>query len=216
MGVLVNISNTTVAAVLLAVWFSLPAVAQEPEPPEPLGPPAEAQDDVATALPGPPAPSTDDELDRLFEQLRAGDDATWPRVEADIWRHWSRSGSPAMDLLLKRGRDAMDAGDFRSAIDHLTALTDHAPDFAEGYNARATAFFRAGQYGLAADDIRSALALNPRHFGALTGLGVILEEVGQKERALAAWRAAEAIHPRSPGILQAIERLERQVSGTDL
>src|SRR5690606_3470319 len=99
------------------------------------------------------------------------DNAEWRLAEADILREWSKSGSPAMDLLLKRGREAMEAGDLKAAIEHLTALTDHAPEFAEGWNARATAYFLAGAFGPSVDDIRHTLALNPRHFGALAGLG---------------------------------------------
>jgi tetratricopeptide (TPR) repeat protein len=110
----------------------------------------------------------------------------------------------------------MQAGDTAAAIEHLTALTDHAPDFAEGWNARATAYFHAGLYGPSLADIQRTLALEPRHFGALSGLGLIFEELGRKEQALAAWRLAHAIHPHSPGINAAIERLEREVSGTDL
>lgn len=156
------------------------------------------------------------ELDRLFADL--GDPARddWQLVEDEIWRQWSRSGSAAMDLLLERGRDAMEAGDYAAAVEHLTALVDHAPDFPEGWNARATAYFHAGLYGPSIEDIRHTLILEPRHFGALSGLGMILEEVGRPDQALQAWLAVRAIHPHMPGLDEAIERLERQVSGTDL
>jgi tetratricopeptide (TPR) repeat protein len=165
---------------------------------------------------GPATASDAAALDRLFARLHEPVLPEWETVEAEIWREWSRSGSPAMDLLLERGRAAMAEGDLDAAIEHLTALTDHAPDFAEGWNARATAFFQAGEYGPSVADIERTLALEPRHFGALSGLGLILEEIGRPTQALDAWRMAHAIHPHSPGISQAIERLERQVSGTDL
>jgi tetratricopeptide (TPR) repeat protein len=102
------------------------------------------------------------------------------------------------------------------AIEHFSALVDHAPGFAEGYNARATAYFQAGYYGLALEDIRQALALNPRHFGAMSGLALILEEIGEAEGALEAWRAVEALNPSRQGVREAIERLERQVEGVTL
>jgi tetratricopeptide (TPR) repeat protein len=121
-----------------------------------------------------------------------------------------------MDLLLQRGRDAMEAGDLTAAIEHLTALTDHAPDFAEGFNTRATAYFQQGLYGPSLKDIARTLALNPRHFGALMGLGTIFEEMGQPQRALEAYRAAHAIHPNEPDLIGAIERLERDLSGITL
>lgn len=155
-------------------------------------------------------------LDQLFDELQTPDLPNWEQVEGQIWTEWSKSGSSAMDLLLKRGRDAMEAGDFAVAIEHLTALTDHAPDFAEGYNARATAYFRDGLYGPALADIARTLTLNPRHFGALTGLGTIFEELGDEEKALDAFRAASAIQPHDPDLLEAIARLEKQVSGLTL
>ena len=158
----------------------------------------------------------DAELDALFDKLAAPDLADWEQVEQDIWEEWSRSGSPAMDLLLERGREAMSEGDLDTAIEHFTALTDHAPDFAEGWNARATAYFGAEEFGLSIDDIQRTLALNPRHFGALQGLGRILEELGDPENALKAYEAAHAVHPHRPNIEQAIERLERDISGQDI
>ena len=80
-------------------------------------------------------------LDKLFADLKAADEATFEPIEAKIWAEWSKSGSAAMDLLLHRGRTAMSAGDNEAAIDHFSALIDHAPEFAEACNARATAFF---------------------------------------------------------------------------
>lgn len=186
MGALTFKSNRIVAALVAAVWFSLPAATSAAD------------------------------LDALFRDLAREDLQDWQSVETEILREWSRSGSPAMDLLLERGRRAMEAGDLTAAIEHFTALTDHAPDFAEGWNARATAYFHAGLFGPSLADIQRTLTLEPRHFGALSGLGLILESTGREERALEAWRMAHAIHPHSPGINDAIERLERQVSGTDL
>jgi tetratricopeptide (TPR) repeat protein len=188
MGALTVKSNRIVAALVAAVWFSIPAAA-------PAGPA---------------------ELDQLFDQLDDADTRDWQRIEGEILREWSRSGSAAMDLLLQRGRTAMERGDLTAAIEHFTALTDHAPDFAEGWNARATAFYHAGQFGPSIADIQRTLALEPRHFGALAGLGLIFESIGQEDRALEAWRMAQAIHPHSPGINDAVQRLERKVSGTDL
>lgn len=162
------------------------------------------------------AAAQEQDLDALFQRLQQPDLAEWKSVETEIWRQWSRSGSPAMDLLLQRGRDAMEEGDYPAAIEHLTALTDHAPGFAEGWNARATAFFYAGQYGPSIADIRQALMLEPRHFAALSGLGMIFEEMGRTEQAVEAFRLAHSIHPHATGINEALERLEAKVSGKDL
>ena len=141
------------------------------------------------------------ELDRLFATLQGASAAEAVRIESDIWRIWSRSGSAAMDLLLERGRKAAEQGDFEAALDHLTALTDHAPDFAEGWNARATVFFQIGAYGPAIADLQRVLALNPRHFGALSGFGMILEEIHRPAQALEAYRAAWTLHPHMQGVL---------------
>ena len=163
-----------------------------------------------------PATAQNTPLDRLFEQLADPDQPDWQRIQNEIWAEWSRSGSDSMDLLLERGRDAMAEGNLDAAIEHFTALIDHAPDFAEGWNARATAYFNAGLYGPSVADIERTLALNPRHFGALAGLGIILEELGYPKDALEAFRQAAALNPHTPDVKESIKRLEKKVGGTDL
>jgi tetratricopeptide (TPR) repeat protein len=160
--------------------------------------------------------SLQERMDGWFAELADPDNPDWQRPYRSIELEWSKSGSPAFDLLLKRGQDAITAGDLPGAIEHLTALTDQAPDFAEGWNARATAYYLAGYYGPSILDIQRVLALNPRHFGALAGLGLILQETGPKEQAKRAFEASLAIHPHQEGISQALEALERETSGTDL
>ncbi|MFC7703322.1 tetratricopeptide repeat protein [Plastorhodobacter daqingensis] len=162
---------------------------------------------------GGPAPAQADRVEELYEQLQREDQPGWQRIERALIAEWSKSGSAAADLLLQRGRAALSRNDPLEAIEHLTALTDHAPDFAEGWNARAEAFFRQGLYGAALADIARALELNPRHFIALSGLGTILEDLGQYEPALAAYRQARAIHPHQPDVKAAIADLERRVAG---
>lgn len=155
-------------------------------------------------------------LDQLFEDLALEPQPAWKKIEETIWIEWSKSGSPAADLLLQRGRDAMDAEDYSTAVEHFTALTDHAPLFAEGFNARATAYYRMSLYGPALEDIQNALSLNPRHFGAMQGLGLILEELEMKPESLDIFRKAAAIHPHRPTIKEAIERLVKEVEGQKL
>lgn len=158
----------------------------------------------------------DEPLDRLYADLADPANDGWQRTEADILREWSKSGSPAMDLMLRRGEAALEAGDLAAAIEHLTALTDHAPDFAEGWNARATAYYQAGLVGPSLSDIAHVLALNDHHFGALAGLGMILEELGRDEAAIRAYRASLAIHPHQDALHQALDRLEQKTAGTAL
>lgn len=162
------------------------------------------------------ATAQSDPLDKLFAQLADPALSNWEGVEDEIWHEWSMSGSPAVDLLLQRGRDAMAAGDLDGAIEHLSALIDHAPDFAEAYNARATAYYEAGLYGPSMRDIESTLALNPRHFGAMTGLALILEDLGFQTEALRVYRSVSAIHPHRPNVKEAIERLQSELDGAEL
>lgn len=163
-----------------------------------------------------PAAAQNADLDALFERLREATPETYEQIEDQIWTEWSRSGSASMDFLLNRGRDAIEEGELREAVEHLTALTDHAPDFAEGFHMRATAFFRMEMYGPAMADLERTLALNPRHFGAMIGTGIILDEVGEDEAALRMFRRVQAIHPNRPDVNDAVERLERETAGTSI
>ena len=157
----------------------------------------------------------DGEIEALLDGLKTADPMAATQIEGRIQAIWSKSGSDAMDLLLDRGLTAMGEGDITSAVLHFSALIDHAPDFAEAYNARATAYFQNQQYGLALEDIRRTLALNPRHFGAMSGLAIIFEEIGKPEGALAAWREVERLHPNREGLVESIERLENSLEGRD-
>ncbi|WP_342767638.1 tetratricopeptide repeat protein [Roseicyclus mahoneyensis] len=155
-------------------------------------------------------------VDTLLDRLAQPDLRNWSVIEEEIYMLWLRSGSASADYLLSQGRAALAAGDMEAAYNHLTALTDHAPEFAEGWNARATMFFEANRYGPSIADIQRVLALEPRHFGALTGLGFMLEDMGQLEDALRAFRAAQAIHPHRDEINEAVNRVERALGGQTL
>ena len=156
------------------------------------------------------------DIDTLFEQLAQPDNTGWRRVERQIVSEWSKSGSAAMDLLLERGRDAIRDAEYKAAIEHFTAVIDHAPDFAEGYHGRATAYFHAGLYGPAIADLSQALTLNPRHFRALSGLATILAETDRKQAAVAAYRAALAIHANLEDVKDALARLETEIEGQNI
>ena len=156
-----------------------------------------------------------EDLDLLFAELAQPEGESWARAETDILRIWSRSGSAAMDLLYKRGEAALDAGDTAGAIGHLTALTDHAPDFAAGWHLRAVAFYLNDDFGPALADLQQVLALEPRQFAALTQLGVMFEELGDSRRALEAYRESLKIHPHQQDAADAVTRLEQETQGTD-
>ena len=155
-------------------------------------------------------------LDDLFSRLQEADPEDWIEIEGDIQFIWGHSGSDSMDLLLTRGLQAMMDQDFPKAIEHLSALIDHAPDFAEGWNTRATAYYMMDEYGLSIEDIRQTLARNPRHFGALAGLGMIFEEIDNPEGALQAYLAAQAVHPHLENINEAVIRLNKKLTGVAL
>ncbi|WP_235756910.1 tetratricopeptide repeat protein [Paracoccus salsus] len=155
-------------------------------------------------------------MDALFAQLARPEGEAWRIAESDILREWSKSGSASMDLLLKRGEQALDEGNTDIAIGHLTALTDHAPDFAAGWHLRAAALATAGAFGPAVADLARTLQLEPRHFAALTQLGVMLEEMGDRQGALKAYRESLKIHPHQQEAIDGVERLERQEQGTEI
>ncbi len=212
------VAALTLAAAVSAGFF-LPVAAQEgTAPPDaagapPAGTPAPEAADAGTAA---RAAGDPDRLDALFAELGEAEEGRAARIERQIIEEWSKSGSPAMDLLLRRGRDALQADDPAAALDHFSALVDHAPGFAEGYNGRATAHYLLGQFGPALEDIRQVLVLNPRHFGALQGFGIMLEEMGREAEALEVLRRVRALHPQAPHIGPAIERLQAALEGQTL
>ena len=132
-------------------------------------------------------------LDELFRQLRTPDLPNYDQIESEIWAEWSKSGSASMDLLLQRGRAAMDAA---GLADRHRVL--HRPDrpcagLRRRLECAGNRLFQAGLYGPSVEDIRHALALNPRHFGAMAGLAMIFEELGRNEDALKAWQRSRGI-----------------------
>lgn len=192
-----------------------PAVGDDPGAPAPLAVPGDGQGGEAADA-GQSAAAEEERLDELFADLAEPGRKDWEKVEGNIEKIWAHSGSPAMDLLLARGNKAMAAEDYGDAIDHFSALIDHAPNFAEGWNARATAYFLEGNFALAMTDVEHVLVLNPRHFGALTGLSAMFEAMDEPRLALEAARMAEKLSPNRPSIKEAIGRLERQAGEADL
>lgn len=162
-----------------------------------------------------PAADTRDEA-ALLAALATSDPAEALKIDRQLQALWRKSGSASMDLLLKRGRDALEVENFSVAIEHLTALTDHAPNFAEGWHARASAFFNANRYGMAIDDLSRALSLNPNNYNAIFGLGAILETLGYTDEAYDAYEHAQSIHPHHEEVSNALERLKTEVEGSAL
>ncbi|RED11094.1 tetratricopeptide repeat protein [Pontivivens insulae] len=155
-------------------------------------------------------------LSELLAELSDPEAQDIEGIESAIVRRWSDSGSEAIDLLVDRGEAALEADDLILAVEHFTAAIDHAPGHAQAWNGRATTFYLQGEYALALSDIRMVLALNPQHFGALTGLGFTLEAMGDFVRAEEALRYAQDVNPHSESVVEALERLELLNAGTSL
>ena len=141
------------------------------------------------------------DLDDLFARLRA---ATAPaEIEAlqqGIWQLWLTAGHPLLDKRLEEGMRAMSAGDYTRAIEQFTALIELGPDYAEGWNKRATAHYLRGEYRASLLDIRETLRREPRHFGALAGWSTILRMLGDDRGALRVLRRLEKLCPAWPGL----------------
>ena len=217
--------RTPLAFLLLAVALGLtaPPAGAQPSAPESgagiepeAGPEAEAGPPARPQSPEDEAVLRRDRLDALFERLAGDDNPDWLSVQNEIWAQWSQSGSPAMDLLLARAESAMGEGRFELALRFLDDLVRLAPDFAEGWNKRATVYFLLGEYGRSVADIERTLALEPRHFGALSGLGMILERLGDKNGAMRTYRRGLELHPNLPGAADGVERLATEVDGREL
>jgi len=171
---------------------------------------------VALTIFGCQSADAETRVNQLLDKLAEPELEDWKHVENEIWRLWSQSGSAATDLLLQRGVQAMQRGDFRTAVSHLTTVVDHAPGFAEGLNKRATAFFLMKKYSLSIADIEQTLKLEPRHFGAISGLAMIFEILGHDELALDVYQHLIVIHPHLPGTRNAVTRLQQRISGSAL
>ncbi len=155
-------------------------------------------------------------LDELFLELKDAENEQVAKTEDSIWNEWRKSGSDSVDYLLERGMVAMNAGQLNLAVRHFTAVIEQAPEFAEGYNMRATTYYLMQRFGLSVADIEQTLNLNPRHFGAMSGLGLIFEATNRPEEALVIYQKVLELHPQSAQAQAAAQRLEATLEGTKL
>ena len=168
----------------------------------------------------PPKPPRGDRvrnLEFLFGALKAApDDASAKHIEDRIWALWLASGSDTCNLLMTRVKTAVDAENYDLAIRLLDAIIELRPKYVEAWNRRATVFFLKKDYGSAIADLRQVLTREPRHFGALSGLGAMLQDIGDEKDALEAYRRALAVHPRLNGITEKVKGLVEKVEGRDI
>ena len=173
---------------------------------------------------GPPSDSAGAErgdrnysLDTLFSALKiAPDETTAKAIEDRIWATWTIAGGDTCNLLMSRVKAATDDKDYDLAIKLLDAIIDIKPDYIEAWNRRATVYYLKNDFGHAIADIRQVLAREPRHFGALSGLGLMLEELGDDKDALEAYRRALAIDPHLEHVSDVVKTLAEKVEGRDI
>src|SRR5471032_2596561 len=156
-------------------------------------------------------------LDFLFGALKlAPDDTTAKAIEERIWALWVISRSDIANLLMSRVKTAIEAQDTDLAIELLNAIVKIKPDYIEAWNRRATLYYIKKDYGHSIADIREVLRREPRHFGALSGLGLIMQDIGDDKQALEVYRRALAIHPRIQHIPDLVKTLQEKVEGRDI
>ncbi len=193
--------NWLILAAFLAVSFALPARA-----------------DIEGARPLlTPRIISEMSLDDLFARLK--ENATSPaggRVEREILRRFSHSGSATADLLLSWAVEEIEAKNYKLALDLLDQIIVIKPDFAEAWNKRATVYYLIDDYSASLADLRSTLALEPRHFGALAGFGMILQALDRKQQAIRVFKHALEIDPRLGQVEDTLKKLEKETEGPSI
>jgi tetratricopeptide (TPR) repeat protein len=202
---------------LALALLALPAFAEPVVPPGPRGGQAIEPIQPPSELPRAQRGDQVRGLDFLFEALKVAPDADSAKhIENRIWALWVASGSDTANLLMTRVKTATDAKDMELAIKLLDSIIEIRPNYVEAWNRRATIYYMQKDYTRSMADIRQVLALEPRHFGAISGLGMILHEFGDDKRALDAFRRAVQIHPHLQKIPDLIKTLTEKVEGRDI
>jgi tetratricopeptide (TPR) repeat protein len=204
-------------AILLAATIGLapiPAFAQNPgaTPPKQQKKPPEAPGKLPKV-----GPDRTRGLDFLFGALKAApDEASAKHVEARIWALWMQTPSDTAALLMTRAKAAMDAQQMDVALQLLDSVVKLRPDYIEAWNRRATLHYLRNDYAHSLQDIEQVLVREPRHFGALAGLGMIMQDLGDEKRALDAFRKALAVNPHLEKVPELVRTLSEKVEGRDI
>ena len=153
----------------------------------------------------------EESLDRLFASLRkASGEQAAKATEEKIWELWSRSDSATAEVLLGQAVMAMGAADNAASLEILDRIIAAYPTYAEAWNKRATLHFMIGNYETSLSDIEKVLDLEPRHFGALAGRGMIYQRQGKWSEALSAFREALSMNPNMVGVKNAVQDLSKR------
>jgi tetratricopeptide (TPR) repeat protein len=191
---------------------------QAAQPPKKLTPEERAAA-IQQALQAKPAPAVvrAQALDALFKRLAVATDADEAKgIAATIEHIWLRSESDTADVLMQRALAATTTKQFPLALSLLDKVIALEPDWSEPWNKRATVRYLSGDLDGAMTDIGEVLKREPRHFGALVGMGLMLQRVGLDKQALGVLRRALAIYPTQPEVVKLVEKLTLEVEGRDL
>ncbi len=185
--------------------------------PDPHADPHEGLVKPPDELPSIPKGERSRNIEFLFGALKAApDDASAKAVEDRIWAVWTGAGNETTNLLMSRAKKAADDKEYDLAIRMLSSIIEIKPEFTEAWNRRATVYFLKKDYVNSMADIGKVLAREPRHFGALSGLGLIMQDVGDDKHALEAYRKALEIYPRLKGMEEKVKTLKDKVGGRDI
>ncbi|HTV35995.1 MAG TPA: tetratricopeptide repeat protein [Xanthobacteraceae bacterium] len=205
-------ASAVILGLALGASLAVPALAQDESARQDNGwaqPPA----DLPPVAHGDPM----SDLDTLFKALKiAPDDQSAKLIENRIWAVWTISGSDTCNLLMARVKAAEEAKDYDLALKLLDAVIEINPDYVEAWNERATIYYAKNDYAHAISDLGEVLAREPRHFGALSGLGLMLQEIGDDKDALEAYRDALAIDPHLEHASDAVRELTQKVEGRNI
>jgi tetratricopeptide (TPR) repeat protein len=153
-------------------------------------------------------------LETLYGELkRQRNEKAAERIASRIFEEWNHSGSASIDLMMLWSQKAIEAEKFDVALDFLDQVVTLSPDFAEGWNRRATVHFMMRSFGKSMADIDRTLQLEPRHFGALAGMAQIMKERGSKELALEAYQRVLDIYPMMRSAQNEVATLSEELAG---
>jgi len=155
------------------------------------------------------ADQNDPALDGLFERLAVTtNDEEASNITREIWKRWTANDDPNVSQLMQIGIRALNYSTYRKALQSFDQVIEMAPEFAEGWNKRATLYYHINEYRRSIDDIKETLRLEPRHFGAWSGLGLVSIAQENYSGALAAFKKALSINPHIPNIRRYVQKLE--------
>jgi len=154
---------------------------------------------------------TPEDLPAVFRLLRDPDDLVRALTENSIWQIWSRSGDPTVDRLFAIGVEQMNHGEAQAAIGTFSEIIRRKPEFAEGWNKRATIYFLIGEYDKSLQDCDEVIKRNPQHWGALSGYGQIYVQLDKPEEALVYFQRALVVNPNLQQVERMIEQLKQIV-----